>query len=214
MRGRKLRIAIPKGRLLRGTLERFEAAGAVVPTSEDLASRRLVFERDGIEWILVKDGDVPVYVEHGAADAGVVGLDQVLEHGADVLRPVELPFGRCALMLIAAPGAPPLGARPGAALATKYPNIARGFLERRSIHLEIVALQGSVELASVLGLAPWIIDLVETGETIRVHGLQPLETVVEVSPQLIVNKSSWRMDRSGLRSLVDRVARASTEVAV
>jgi ATP phosphoribosyltransferase len=214
MRGRKLRIAIPKGRLLRGTLERFEAAGAAVPTSEDLASRRLVFDRDGIEWILVKDGDVPVYVEHGAADAGVVGLDQVLEHGADVLRPVELGFGRCALMLIAAPGAPALGARPGAALATKYPNIARSFLERRSIHLEIVPLQGSVELASVLGLAPWIIDLVETGETIRVHGLQPLETIVEVSPQLIVNKSSWRMDRAGLRSLVDRVARAMTEVAV
>lgn len=214
MSGRRLRIAIPKGRLLRDVLARFEAAGAEIPSADDLATRRLVFQRDGIEWIVVRDGDVPVYVEHGAADAGVAGLDQVLEHESDVLRPVELDFGRCAMMLIASPDAPPFGSRPGAALATKYPTIARSFLARRGLHLEIVPLQGSVELASVLGLAPWIVDLVETGETIRVHGLQPLETIVEIAPQLIVNRSSWRMDRAGIRSLVERVGRASREVTV
>lgn len=209
-----LRIAVPKGRLLGPVLERFRANGLDVPSDADLASRRLVFQKDSIEWIVVRDGDVPVYVEYGAADAGVAGLDQILEHGSDVYQPVEFEFGRCAMMLIAAPGAPEIGDSPGAPLATKYPSIARRYLAERRLHLEIVPLQGSVELAAVLRLAPYIIDLVETGETIRIHELRPMETIVQVAPRLIVNKSSWRMGRAGVRALVERVARSGREVTV
>lgn len=207
-----LRIAVPKGRLLGPVLERFRESGLEVPNEADLASRRLVFRKDSIEWIVVRDGDVPVYVEYGAADAGVAGLDQILEHESDVYQPVEFEFGRCALMLIAAPGAGELGDSPGAPLATKYPSIAKRFLAERRLHLEIVPLQGSVELAAVLRLAPYIIDLVETGETIRIHELRPVETIAAVAPRLIVNKSSWRIGRGGIRSLVESVARSGREV--
>src|SRR5436190_23222167 len=123
-----MRIAIPKGRLQEQALAIFAAAGFDVPTEADLKSRKLVFDRGDIEWIFVKDCDVPVYVEHGAADIGIAGLDQILEHGCSAYQPVELPFGRCRMMLISAPGAPPL-----TNVATKYPRIAREFLDSRGI---------------------------------------------------------------------------------
>ena len=137
-----MRIAIPKGRLQDRALGVFAEAGYTVPDDADLKTRKLVFDRGGIEWIFVKDGDVPVYVEHGAADAGIAGLDQILEHECTAYQPVELPFGHCRMMLIAAPGAPPL-----TKVATKYPRITRHFLESRGIRAEIVPLSGSVELA-------------------------------------------------------------------
>src|SRR5947207_4385645 len=103
-----MRIAIPKGRLQEQALAIFAAAGFDVPTEADLKSRKLVFDRGDVEWIFVKDCDVPVYVEHGAADVGIAGLDQILEHDCTAYQPVEFDFGRCRMMLIAAPGAPPL----------------------------------------------------------------------------------------------------------
>lgn len=202
---RPLRIAVPKGRLLEPSLALFGRAGVAVPSDEDLISRRLQFEYAGIEWILIKDGDVPVYVESGAADGGISGLDQILEHEAQVMQPLELPFGRCRMMLIAAPSAPPFDRANGLRLATKYPKMASRFLASRAMHMEIISLQGSVELAAVLGLAPFLIDLVETGTTLRVHGLEPLETVREIGPRLIVNRSAWTIDER-LRLLVRRIA--------
>ena len=152
-----LRIAVPKGRLQNETLGAFAAAGYDVPSEDDLRTRRLVFVRDGIEWIFVKDGDVPVYVEHGAADAGVAGLDQILEHESTAYQPVEFPFGRCRMMLIAAPGAPPL-----TKVATKYPRITRRFLESKQLRAEIVPLSGSVELAAMKNKTSHILELVES----------------------------------------------------
>lgn len=203
---RAMRIALPKGRLLEPLLARLGVAGFDVPGAAELASRRLVFDRGGIEWILVKDADVPVYVEQGAADAGVAGLDQLLEQSPDVLEPLALDLGRCRLMLIAAPGAAPLETMPRPVVATKYPRFTRGWLMRRNVPGEVVALAGSVELAAVLGLAPYIVDLVETGATIRVHGLVTVETIAEITPRLIVNREAFRLDPARVRELVSRAS--------
>jgi ATP phosphoribosyltransferase len=195
-----MRIAIPKGRLQEPALGVFAAAGYDVPSEGDLKSRRLVFQRGGVEWIFVKDCDVPVYVEHGAADAGIAGLDQILEHECRAHQPLEFDFGRCRMMLIAAPGAPPL-----TTIATKYPRIARQYLDRRGLRAEIIPLGGSVELAAVLELTSHVIDLVETGETVRVHKLEMEDLVAEISPRLIVGRNVYRTRRKEMRELIARV---------
>ena len=199
-----LRIALPKGRLLAPSLATFAAAGFDVPTETNLASRRLVFDRGGIQWIFVKDCDVPVYVEHGAADAGVAGLDQILEHGCTAPQPVALPFGRCRMMLIAAPGAPPL-----TRVATKYPRIARQYLDGRALHADVIPLGGSVELAAVLHLTSHVIDLVESGETARVHKLELQDVVAEIAPRLIVGRNVYRTEPKRTRDLIARVEEAA-----
>jgi ATP phosphoribosyltransferase len=198
-----MRIAIPKGRLQDKVLRVFAEAGYKVPDDADLKTRKLVFDRGGIEWIFVKDGDVPVYVEHGAADAGIAGLDQILEHACTAYQPVELPFGHCKMMLIAAPGAPPL-----TKVATKYPHITQDFLEGRGIRAEIVPLSGSVELAAVLKLTSHVIDLVETGETVRVHKLELQEVIAEITPRLIVGKNFYRTEPKVVRELIGRIEEA------
>ena len=199
-----MRIAIPKGRLQDRALGVFAGAGYDVPSEADLKTRKLVFERGGIEWIFVKDCDVPVYVEHGAADAGIAGLDQILEHECTAYQPVEFPFGHCRMMLIAAPGAPPL-----TKVATKYPRITRQFLDGRGVRAEIVPLGGSVELAAVLNLTSHVVDLVETGETVRVHKLEMQEVVAEISPRLIVGKTFYRTESKTVRELIARIEEAA-----
>jgi ATP phosphoribosyltransferase len=198
-----MRIAIPKGRLQDRALGVFTGAGYDVPDDSDLKTRRLVFDRGGIEWIFVKDGDVPVYVEHGAADAGIAGLDQILEHECTAYQPVEFPFGHCKMMLIAAPGAPPL-----TKVATKYPRITRQFLDARGVRAEVVPLSGSVELAAVLKLTSHVVDLVETGETVRVHHLELQDVIAEISPRLIVGKTFYRTEPKIVRDLIARVEEA------
>jgi ATP phosphoribosyltransferase len=208
-----MRIAIPKGRLQQDALRVFAAAGLDVPSDADLATRRLVFRQPAtdnrqpeLEWILVKDCDVPVYVEHGAADAGIAGLDQILEHQCTAYQPVEFDFGRCRMMLIAAPGAPPL-----TKVATKYPRIARQYLDSRGLRADIVPLGGSVELAAVLDLTSHVIDLVETGETVRVHKLVIQDVVAEISPRLIVGKTIYRTRPKEIRDLIARIHSVTEE---
>ncbi|HVS32642.1 MAG TPA: ATP phosphoribosyltransferase [Thermoanaerobaculia bacterium] len=203
-----MRIAIPKGCLQEKALRMFDAAGYPVPDELDLASRRLVFRRGAVEWILVKDCDVPVYVEHGAADAGIAGLDQLLEHDSTAYQPVDMPFGRCTLALITAAGAQGLTSASTATIATKYPRITRSWLEQRGHRAEIIPLGGSVELAAVLGLTSHVVDLVETGETIRTHGLEIEETIAAISPRLIVGKDIYRTNPGGARELIERVRQA------
>jgi ATP phosphoribosyltransferase len=202
-----MRIAIPKGRLQDHALNVFDAAGFDVPAAADLKTRKLVFERGGVEWIFVKDCDVPVYVEHGAADVGIAGLDQILEHECSAYQPVEFEFGRCQMMLIAAPGAPTL-----TKVATKYPRIARQYLDWRGLRAEIVPLGGSVELAAVLELTSHVIDLVETGETVRVHKLEILDLVKEISPRLIVGKNAFRTKVKEMRELIARIEDAKHDI--
>jgi len=205
-----MRIAIPKGRLQEKALAVFAAAGFDVPTEADLKTRKLVFHgqpatgNGQLEWIFVKDCDVPVYVDHGAADVGIAGLDQILEHECSAYQPVEFDFGRCRMMLIAAPGAPPL-----TKVATKYPRIARQYLNSRGLRAEIVPLGGSVELAAVLDLTSHVIDLVETGETVRVHKLEIQDLVKEISPRLIVGKNVYRTRPKEIRDLIARIEEAN-----
>ena len=198
-----MRIAIPKGRLQDNVLATFAAAGYDVPTAADLRTRRLVFIRGGLEWIFVKDCDVPVYVEHGAADAGVAGLDQILEHECGAYQAVELPYGRCRMMVIGAPGAAPLS--DSARIATKYPRVARQYLDSRGLRAEIVPLGGSVELAAVLSLTSHVVDLVETGETVRVHKLELQDFVAEITPRLIVSRGTYRTNNKEVRELISRI---------
>ena len=200
-----LRIAVPKGRLLDEALATFAAAGFDVPTEADLKTRKLVFDRGDLQWIFVKDCDVPVYVEHGAADVGIAGLDQILEQSCTAYQPIELPFGRCRMMLIGAPGAPMLSRDVVAKVATKYPRISRQYLDGRGIRAELVPLGGSVELAAVLHLTSHVIDLVETGETVRVHKLELQDVVAEISPRLIVGKNVYRTDSKRIRELIARI---------
>jgi ATP phosphoribosyltransferase len=205
-----MRIAIPKGRLQDPVLATFAAAGYDVPTAADLRTRRLVFSRGGIEWIFVKDCDVPVYVEHGAADAGVAGFDQILEHECTAYQAVELPYGRCRMMLIGAPDAPRL--TDASRIATKYPRIARQYLDSKALRSELIPLGGSVELAAVLSLTSHVIDLVETGETIRVHRLVEQDFVAEITPQLIVAKNVFRTRNQQMRELIARIEEAKNEL--
>lgn len=207
-----MRIAIPKGRLQEPVLSTFARAGYDVPDASDLRTRKLVFTRSGIEWIFVKDCDVPVYVEHGAADAGVAGLDQILEHECSAYQAVELPYGRCRMMVIGAPGAPALTRGAPARIATKYPRIARQYLESRGLRAELIPLGGSVELAAVLRLTSHVIDLVETGETARVHKLELQDFVAEITPRLIVSKNLYRIASQEVRALIARIEGAKNEL--
>lgn len=200
---RPVRFALPKGRLLPAVIEHLGRADLPVPDEADLATRRLVFDKDGFQWILVKDADAPVYVEHGAADVGVVGYDQILEQTPDVIEPFAFQFGACRMMLIGSPAAPPIESMSLPVVATKYASFTRRWLSQRRLSAEVVPLSGSVELAAVLRLAPYIVDLVETGETIRVHGLRPVETIEEIAPRLIVNRSAFRLDPVRVRQVVE-----------
>ena len=207
-----MRIAIPKGRLQANVLATFAAAGFEIPTELDLRTRKLVFQRGGIEWIFVKDCDVPVYVEHGAADAGIAGLDQIVEHDCRAYQAVELPYGRCRMMLIGAPHAPLL--TDASRIATKYPRMARQYLDSKALRSEVIPLGGSVELAAVLSLTSHVIDLVETGETVRVHKLELQDCIAEITPRLIVAKNVYRTNNRQLRELIARIQETVDESVI
>lgn len=206
-----LRIALSKGRLQAPSLAVCAAAGLHIPESDDLASRKLVFLKDDIEWVFVKDGDVPVYVDHGAADLGIAGLDQIVEQECTAYQPVAFPFGRCRMMIIGAPDAGPIES--AASIATKYPRITRELLAQRGVRAEVVTLGGSVELAAVLNLTTHIVDLVETGETARVHNLQLQETILDVSPRLLVGRNIYRTQPARIRDLIARIEAAAAKEA-
>ena len=207
-----MRIAIPKGRLQDAVLATFAAAGFDIPTELDLRTRKLVFQRGGIEWIFVKDCDVPVYVEHGAADAGIAGFDQIAEHECRAHQAVELPYGHCRMMLIGAPHAPRL--TDASRIATKYPRMARQYLDAKELRSEIIPLGGSVELAAVLSLTSHVIDLVETGETVRVHKLELQDCIAEITPRLIVAKNVYRTNNRQMRELIARIQETVDESVI
>jgi ATP phosphoribosyltransferase len=191
-----MRIALPKGRMMEQALELWERIGAGI-AAEHSNSRRLILpSRDGrFEFLPVKNHDVPTYVEAGVADGGVVGLDVLHERQADVLQPLDLGFGRCR-MAVAAPKGTPYPALPGAVtprVATKYVETARRFFAQRGMQVEIVQITGSVELAPLLGLSHWIVDLVETGRTLQENGLVVVDTVFASSGRLILNRARHKL---------------------
>jgi len=200
-----LTIALAKGRLLSHTVGLLAKAG-IVP-SEDLAKTRLLVvpATGDAKLLMLKDPDVPVYVERGAADVGIVGADQLRESACDVLEPLDLGIGHCRLSLCAmGPKERELEPLPGRALriATKYPHLASTLLAARGLGIEVLKLQGSVELAPVVGLADAIVDLVETGRTLEQNGLSEREVLLEVSGRLVVNRASWRLKLAEVQRLI------------
>lgn len=204
-----LTIALAKGRMQDDALELFACAGIVVAEAE-LKSRKLLVEStDGrFQFVFVKPGDVPTYVEYGVADAGVCGRDVLLEARADVHEPLDLQFGYCK---IAVAGRKEVVGQDYNLLATvrvatKYPNIATEYFHRKGIPIETVYLSGSVELAPLLGLSDRIVDLVETGRTLKENGLEVIDVITETTARLIVNRASFHLKR-------DEVSRLITDLA-
>ena len=208
-------IALPKGRMQQQALALLAVIGFgrdPDDPSDDDAARRLVIPGAAgrVSYLLAKPGDVPIYVEYGVADLGVVGEDVLRESGRDVYEPLRLPFGHCRLVVAgwADRSLRPLRLQPNPRVATKYPNLARAYFQGRGISAEIIALSGSVELAPVVGLADLIVDLVETGNTLRAHGLVELRTIRESQACLIANRASYRLKAASMTDLIVRLRSA------
>ena len=198
-------IAVPKGRVLKSLAARFARAGVdpQVLLSED---RRLVRTTpDGsVRFLLLKPDDVPTYVEYGAADLGVVGRDVLLEREYDLYVPLDLGIGRCKMAVCGLSGqAPPLETPRPLRVGTKFVNIAARYYREQRRQVEIIYLQGSVELAPITGLSDVIVDLVETGETLRQNGLEVFEEVVDISSVVIANVAAFKLQREPIRRLLE-----------
>src|SRR5437764_3724879 len=203
----ELTIAVAKGRLQDEALTLLAAAGAGV-SSQDLLSRRLAVEdeRGRYRFIVVKPADVPVYVEHGIADCGVVGRDVLLDTGSDVLQPLDLKIGCCRIAVAAKKDSN--GERRGVLhVATKYPRLTAEHFGSRGVPVEIIELSGSVELAPVLGLADCIVDLVETGRTLAENGLVVVETITESTGRFVVNRASYQLKSAAVGELINALSR-------
>lgn len=200
-----LTLALPKGRILDPLLDHLDRSGLQVRAGLEAAGRALVFEAAGLRVLLLKDADVPVYVEQGVAQCGVVGLDQVLEHSDDVLRVLRLPFAHCRLCLIAREGDDVREEGRPLVIASKYPGLAGRLAARRGRSCRIVPLAGSVELAARLGLADAVLDVVESGRTLRENGLHPVEEWLQIAPYLIANRAAYYIARAEIGALRRRL---------
>lgn len=202
-----LNVALPKGRLGDKVYRLFKAAGYDCAAMEQ-DDRRLVLtdEKGDISYLLVKPSDVAIYVEHGAADVGVVGKDVLLEGGSDVYELLDLGFGKCRMAEAAPVGFREDRQRP-LRVATKYPAIARRFYAAQSREIEIIKLNGSIELAPILGLSDVIVDIVETGKTLLENHLAPLETIVDISAWLISSRVSYQFKHQEIAAMQAALAR-------
>ncbi|MCX4025715.1 ATP phosphoribosyltransferase [Endozoicomonas sp. SM1973] len=200
-------IALSKGRILKETLPLLKQAG-IEPT-EDLNSRKLIFptNHSHINLLIVRATDVPTYVEYGAADMGVSGKDVLLEHGSQALyEPLDLKIAECKLMT-----AGPIGREPGSGrlkVATKFVNIAKRYYAEQGKQVDIIKLYGSMELAPLVGLADKIIDVVDTGNTLRANGLEPQELIAHISSRLVVNKAAMKVKLHELKKIIDGLKQA------
>ncbi|HEX2202098.1 MAG TPA: ATP phosphoribosyltransferase [Longimicrobium sp.] len=211
-----LRIALPKGRMMDEALRLFASLGSGLDAAARDSRRLILPSADGrFEFLPVKSGDVAVYVEAGVADAGVVGLDVLEEGSPDVLRPLDLGFGACRLA-VAAPEGAPYPALPGGGtprVATKYVESARAFFAGRGVQVELVRISGSVELAPLLGLSDWIVDLVQTGRTLAENGLVVVEEIAPSTARLIVNRASHKLRLEDHQRLIADLAAAAERYA-
>ncbi|HAJ36430.1 MAG TPA: ATP phosphoribosyltransferase [Chloroflexi bacterium] len=209
-----LLIALPKGRLADQTLALFAAAG--LPLPEGNAGRKLILTSgDGaMRYIMAKPGDVPTFVEYGAADFGVCGLDTLRESRRHVYEPLLLPFGYCRLSLAAPANRPdtPLRYASQPRVVTKYPNLTADFFRARGVNAEIITLHGSVELGPLVGLADLIVDLVETGSTLKANGLVETRTIMEIQAVLIVNRAAYHLKRAAVESVIARLRQHLADV--
>jgi len=206
-----LTIAIAKGRLQAEALALLARAGLRLPDEARLSRRLAIEDESGrYRFIFVKPADVPVYVEHGIADCGIVGRDVLLESEADLLQPLTLEIGRCRIV-VAAPDSNLSDGFGMLRVATKYPRIAAKYFGEHGQPVEIIELSGSVELAPVLGLADCIVDLVETGATLRENGLQIVEVIAKSSARFVINRASYQLKANFVSSLLEALREANED---
>lgn len=208
MKTSSLTIALSKGRIFEETLPLLKRAG-IEPTEDPNKSRKLILPttRADVQLVIIRAADVPTYVQYGAADVGVAGKDVLMEHGGEGLyEPLDLQIAKCKLM-VAAPkqrGVPPTRLR----IATKYLNITRDYFARQGKQVELIKLYGSMELAPLVGLADYIVDLVDTGNTLKANGLEPTEHIADISSRLVVNKAAMKMKHASIHALINTLAEA------
>ncbi len=203
-----LTIALSKGRILKETLPLIAAAG-IEPLEDISKSRKLIFDTTDsrVKLIIIRATDVPTYVQYGGADMGVTGKDVLMEHGADGLyEPLDLKISECRLMTAAKTDAKPVKGR--LKVATKFVNLAKQYYARQGIQADIIKLYGAMELAPILGLADEIVDIVDTGNTLKANGLEPRELIHNISSRLVVNRASMKMKHHHIQSIIDQLAEA------
>jgi len=204
---RPIVVALPKGRLLRDAAAIFAGAGFDVDAVFD-GSRKLVYDCGALRILVLRSSDIPTYVAYGAADVGVAGLDVVEEKGHDLYQPLDLGIGRCRLM-VAEPATRRVDERSQMhiRIATKYPVITQRYLQARGLTAEIIPLSGAIELGPLTGLADRIVDLVQTGETLKQNGLVEVATIMEVSARLLVNPANLKLRTVAISNLISRLER-------
>lgn len=204
-----LTIALTKGRILKETLPLFEGAG-IVPLDDIATSRKLIFPttHESVKFVLLRGSDVPTYVRHGAADMGVVGKDILMEFGDDGLYEIlDLEIARCRLMTAGIDGAQQK-ASAKIRVATKFVNVAREHYSLRGLQPNIIKLYGAMELAPIMRLADEIVDIVDTGNTLKANGMVPREHIADISSRLIVNKASMRTRNPIISTLLESISDA------
>lgn len=207
-----IRIALTKGRLEKKTLARMKAAGYDISELES-PSRKLIFRlpNTNIEVVLAKAADVITYVEHGVCDLGVVGKDTIMEKGGSFYEMVDLGFGKCRFALATKKGKTVYGNYRTPVIATKYPEVTRAFFSRKNMDIETIKIEGSVELAPLLELADAIVDIVETGSTLKENGLEVIEDVAPISARVIVNLASAKMNKTAIQRIISDLERGGEE---
>ncbi len=203
-----LTIALPKGRVAEESLPLLAAAG-IVPEEDPRDSRKLILSSNvaDIRLIIVRAADVTTYVQYGAAELGVTGKDVLMEHGGEgMYEPLDLGIARCRMTVAGKKGAPPAEGR--LRIATKYINCTRRYYAEQGKQVEIIRLYGSMELAPLVGLADRIVDLVDTGNTLKANSLVPLEHIADISARLIVNKAAMKMKHARIKQLIELIRAA------
>lgn len=201
-----INVALPKGRLGKKVYDMFEQAGFPCPAIKE-DNRKLIFENQeaGVRYFWVKPSDVTIYVERGAADIGVAGKDILLEYNPDVYELLDLNLGKCKMAVAAKAGFRDKTERT-LKVATKFPNIAKCFYEKESRDIDIIKLNGSIEIAPILGLSDVIVDIVETGKTLKENNLEVVDTIVPISARLIANKAGFQFKTQAVEMLRDSLA--------
>ena len=206
-----LTIAVSKGRIYEDALPLLEEAG-ITPIDDPKKCRKLILQttRDDVQLVIIRATDVPTFVEYGAADLGIAGKDVLLEHGGESLyEPLDLNIACCRLMTAAHKNAPEQRGR--IRVATKYVKIAQSYFASKGIQAEIIKLYGSMELAPLVGLADCIVDLVDTGNTLRANDLEPRELIMNISSRLVVNKAAMKMKHEAIAALLARFEKTLDE---
>lgn len=208
----KITIALSKGRIFKETLPLLSHAD-IIPIDDPETSRKLILDtnHDHIKLVIIRATDVPTYVQYGAADLGVAGKDVLLEHGGDDLyEPLDLDIAKCRLMTAGPNDAKIDYFEQGKKLrvATKFVNVAKRFYAEKGVQAEVIKLYGSMELAPIVNLADRIVDVVDTGNTLKANGLKPMEHIADISSRLVVNKASMKMKHVQMKQLINKISEA------